>query len=961
MRRLTGLDPTRLTPPRPVKPAVETHPVVSWIGGEPLRLTVLRPGIAVCADPAVLAEVLDDADPRPELALPGRQYVQEIDFLLQRIETSEAGKRLIEFLGHAHPLPDPDGSYGGPEDWGAGINRRVLCRHRDSGTGGQGHTVTQRDLAGINVVIMQSTDGQPSQWGVDSDGARAMFDGRGAFSGVSFHPRLTLLFDDIAMAPEIVLAHELMHCAHALAGTMDDVGYDEEERLRIQKAAAAEGRRLFHEKYGTTVQLSMKNPGAVKVPETGKTETLQQRKDFYEATCEELLLRYSHPLPVAETERGLVVLRGVNWEEIRTHGSDVAMEWIDGVVQLHKGRRVSPSPAETRAERLAFDHHARTVVRASRKDADTLAALREAADTWHQRKRVRGVTEVALCRDLGYRHRIAYAALTRSERVIHLGVPRARIPHRVFAGAGTFVYQRDLSSLNALAEALSTADPAAANQVREYSRRLGDARLEDGLLVEQRVCGRTPGRPPTTSQPHWVNPETLPEDLRKQAGTLIRRARPKTPATGKPPTGPITDVYEAEPFGSPAAEGGAGFVAMVPAKVADHRKLLELARRYRDEGFGKIATAQQRFALVIGLNEGYEYGEKDAERAKRTARQQKIIKDFTADWEKESHRIPIGILSFLWCARSGHAGLSDQKTIPYGAIRQKIAESGLTQSFVQALYADGKGCDQIFLHTGDADVMSLRTAEKAPLFDAAAERLAAAGWPDLFSGGYRLPDDSDVRADIATRTDRAVRVAMAAVDPKTVYFPEPNTFIKVVEGVAGLEDGVGFGTGDQEGEALAKSLGKIRGEDGRVFDAECSVVTDGTRLVQRIEALPRTGPKSERLTAIRQSFTQSHARREEWKKRVLDPCGVDAQTAKNLLDIVFAVPDDSELERLAELAERDPTKFAEERQSRLKEALQEKKTGAALPKEYRIHIGKLANGTHHALLTSYIDAYPRLP
>lgn len=964
MRSLMGLDLTRLKRPRPVKSTAEKHPVVTWMGGEPLRLTMLRPGIAVCSDPAVLADVLDDSNPRPELALPDRQYVKEIDFLLQRIESSEAGKRLIEFLGHAQPLPDPDGSYGGPEDWGAGMNRRVLCHHRDSGTDGDGHghRITQRDLAGVNVVIMQGTDGEPCQWWVDSDGARTPFDGRGAFSGVAFHPRLTLLFDDVAMAPEIVLAHELIHCAHALAGTMDDVGHDEGEQLKIRNAAQAEGQRLFHEKYGTSVQLSMKNPGTVKVRETGKPETRQEREDFFNATCDELLLRYSHPLPVAETDRGLVVLRGVNWEEIRTHGSDVAMEWIDGVVRLHKGRRVSPSPAETRSERLAFEYGGRTVVRAGRRDEDELAK-RNALATWHQRKRVRGVTEVAISRDLGFRHRIAYAALTRSERVIHLAVPRARIPHRVFTGAESFVYKRDLTSLDALTKALRTIDSAAATEVREYTKRLGDAHLEDGPLVEQRVCRRSPGRPPTTSQPYWVNPETLPEELRKQAGPLIHRNRAKTPANDKKPAGPITDAYEAEPVGKPAAKGGAGFVAMVPAKVADHRKLLELARKYRDQGFKDVATAQQRFALVIGLNEGYPYGEDAAGREKRAARQQKIIKDFTDAWEKEQDKIPVGILSFLWRAPAGRTTLSDQKTIPYGAIRQKIAGSGLTEGFVEALYANGKGCDQIFLHTGDSDVMSLRTAKDAPLFDAVAERLGATDWPDLFSGGYRLPAGDDVRVDIATGMDRAVRVAMASVDPTTVYFPEPNTFIKVVEGVHGLEEGVSFGLGDQEGEALSKSLGDARGKEHvrRVFDPDHSVVTDGTRLVQRITALPRTGPKSERLAAIRQSFTQSHARREEWKKRVLDPCHVNAEAAKGLLDIVFAVPDDSELQRLAELAERDPKKFGEDRQRRLKEALKEKKVGGALPQGHQKRIGALTDATHHALLTGYVEAYPRLP
>lgn len=60
---------------------------------------------------------------------------------------------------------------------------------------------------------------------------------------------------------------------------------------------------------------------------------------------------------------------------------------------------------------------------------------------------------------------------------------------------------------------------------------------------------------------------------------------------------------------------------MVPAKGNDDGKLLTLARRYRDEA---TATGQE-CALVIGLNEGYPYGESDAEREERVARQRQVI------------------------------------------------------------------------------------------------------------------------------------------------------------------------------------------------------------------------------------------------------------------------------------------------------------------------------------------------
>ncbi|MFF4741248.1 M91 family zinc metallopeptidase [Streptomyces sp. NPDC001262] len=957
MRRLTGLAPARLTPPQPVQAAAESPIEIAWLGGKPLSLTVIRPGIAVCPDPDVLDIRDDTSNPEPGLELDHGDYVGEIDFLLRRIESSEAGKRLVEFLGHARPLPDPDGTYGGPEDWDAGISTRVLCRH--SGSRKSGRTPKQRDLVGISVIITQATDGKPAQWSLNSRLEGPLYNGRGVYSVVSFHPRLLLLSDDVATAPEVTLAHELIHAAHALAGTMDDTGHDDDERARVRQAALAETERLFRERYGTGYAVSMKNPGPVDVPDTGKPETRKEREAFYKATLTELSLRYLNPLPVAETEQGLVVLRGMNWEEIRTHGSDVALEWIDGVVVRHKGRRISPSPAEVRAERVAFDHHARAAVHAGRRDADGLAALRDAAATWQQRMRVRGVTEVAIARDLGFRHRIAYVALTRVERVHHLAVPRKRIPHQLFAGASSFVYKRDVSSLNALATFLSRVDQAAAFQVWDHRDKIGAARLEQGYLVEQRACHRSPGHPVETSRPQWTSPDSLSEEQRKQAGVIVNQVRPTTPATVKAPWEPITDVYAGQVVGSlRPRRGSVGFVAMVPAKVDDHGKLLTLARRYRDE-----ATASgQGCALVIGLNEGYPYGESDAKRAERVARQRQIIDGFAKAWEREKTEFPVAVLSFLWCAPRGRTGLGDQKTIPYGAIRQAIAGSDKAQEFAKALHADGKGYEQIYFHTGDADVISLRTPDGAPLFDAAADRLREGNWPDLFSGGYRLSAGGDPRVDIATAMDQDVRVAMAKVDPRTVYFPEPNTFIKLLDGETRLEDGITFGMGDQEGEALAKSLGKLRGEDkdNRVFAPGCSVVTDGERLVKAILDTPATGPVSGRLVALRQSYTQSHARREEWRKRVLDFYGVAPDAALGLSDLVFAVPDDT---RLAELAGMNEESFKQyvtkDRAAELSNSIKEKSLDA--PLRAQRSLGAIINGTHQALLRNYVAAYRRFP
>ncbi|MFF4159164.1 M91 family zinc metallopeptidase [Streptomyces sp. NPDC001678] len=958
MSRLKGLDLARLIPPLPVRAARESRIDIAWLGGEPLPLTVVRPGIAVCTDPDVLD--LDDSPAEPGLELDAKDYMKEVDFLLRRIESSEAGKRLVEFLGHARPLPDPDGTYGGPEDRHEDISTRVLYRHH--GSRKSGPVPERRDLAGINVIIAQATDGNPAQWSLNHRLGGPLYNGLGAYSVVSFHPRVLMLSDDVATAPEMILAHELIHAAHALAGTMDDAGHDNDERAKVRQAALAETERLFRERYGIGYEVSKRNPGPVEARDTGKSETLQEREAFYRATGSELSLRYLYPLPVAETDQGLVVLRGVNWEEIRTHGSDVALEWIDGVVERRKGRRISSSRAEVRAERVAFDHHARAVVRAGRRDADSRAALRDAAATWQQRKRVRGVTEVAIARDLGLRHRIAYVALTRVERVLHLAVPRKRVPHRLFAGASSFVYKGDTSFLKALETFLSTVDQAAAAGVRDHRGKIGAPLLDRGYLVEQRACHRSPGKPAETSRPRRLSPDSLPEEQRKQAGVIVNRNRAGTSATGKASSGPITDINPGQAVGRPEPrKGEVGFVAMVPAKVDDHKKLLELARRYRDEA----TRTRQGCALVIGLNEGYPYAESAADREKRVSRQKRIIKEFADAWQREKPGFPVAVLSFLWRAPSNSKNLGDQKTIPYGAIRQAIAGSDRAREFAEALYADGDGSKPIYFHTGDADVKSLRAPDEKELFDKVADRLREMDWPDLFSGGYRLLANDDPRVNIAAAMDRDVRVAMAGIDPRTVYLPEPNTFIKLLDGLTGLEDGVSFGTGDQEGEALAKSLGKARGEDKRVFDPDCSVVTDGDRLVKAILKLdtPKTDPVSKRLAALRQTYTQSHARREEWDKRVLNPgpgsYHVPRDKAKDLLDLLFRIPDDTRLAELAGDAKAFDEYFAEGRKKELVKELNEKgliKLLGAYPP-----LAKIINGTHEALLRNYVDAYRRLP
>ncbi|MEU4671366.1 hypothetical protein AB0F91_26150 [Amycolatopsis sp. NPDC023774] len=217
----------------------------------------------------------------------------------------------------------------------------------------------------------------------------------------------------------------------------------------------------------------------------------------------------------------------------------------------------------------------------------------------------------------------------------------------------------------------------------------------------------------------------------------------------------------------------------------------------------------------------------------------------------------------------------DQKSIPYGGIRETIVRNPATTDLITQIRGKG-GDNEVYLHTGDADVDSLNT-DHGPLFDAVNTTVNnnPEGPPEVISGGYRVRDNDTALAKSAAELDLDVRKALADVDSRSVYFPEPNTFVRVNGDK--LENDATFGTenpntgrfdyGAKEGQGLVDSVLKQRKAgwdyDGHVrdmakFDPGLAIKTDGTRIAGKVGTNPANVTK----------LTQSHANETTWADQV---------------------------------------------------------------------------------------------
>ncbi|WP_336161465.1 WXG100-like domain-containing protein [Amycolatopsis sp. VC5-11] len=295
-----------------------------------------------------------------------------------------------------------------------------------------------------------------------------------------------------------------------------------------------------------------------------------------------------------------------------------------------------------------------------------------------------------------------------------------------------------------------------------------------------------------------------------------------------------------------------GVVATVAATPDDN--LQAIAEKYAGGFTGN--SADGRFGLVIGIN-----GTPGSEQAINQK-----IQQFQNTWD---NRFPVAIIGFTWKHPSNPN--IDQKTIPYGGIRETMVRNPVTEQLVGQIREAG-GTNEVYLHTGDADVHSLNT-RTGPLFDAVntVVQQNPEGPPEVISGGYNVrPEDGDL-ANRAAQLDLDVRQALAGVDSRAVYFPEPNTFVRM-EGNK-LENDATFGTknpntgnfdyGAKEGQGLIDSVLSQRNPSWQYsdhptaiakFSSDLAIQTNGTRIASKVGTDPNG------ITAL----TQSHANETTW-------------------------------------------------------------------------------------------------
>ncbi|MER6761842.1 MULTISPECIES: TcdA/TcdB catalytic glycosyltransferase domain-containing protein [Amycolatopsis] len=299
-----------------------------------------------------------------------------------------------------------------------------------------------------------------------------------------------------------------------------------------------------------------------------------------------------------------------------------------------------------------------------------------------------------------------------------------------------------------------------------------------------------------------------------------------------------------------------GVVATVAATPDDN--LHALAEKYSTGFTGN--SADGRFGLVIGIN-----GTPGSEQAINHK-----IQHFQNTWD---NRFPVAIIGFTWKHPSNP--VIDQKTIPYGGIRETIARNPVTEKLAEQIREAG-GNNEVYLHTGDADVHSLNT-RTGPLFDAVntAVQQNPEGPPEVISGGYHVrPEDGDL-AQRAAQLDLDVRQALAGVDSRTVYFPEPNTFVRMPGNK--LENDVTFGIknpntgsfdyGAKEGRGIVDSVLSQRNPGWQYsdhpaaiakFSSDLAIQTDGQRIAGKVGTDPNG------ITAL----AQSHANETRWSDQI---------------------------------------------------------------------------------------------
>ncbi len=199
---------------------------ITWLNNTVMQAMIIRPGIAVAAETQYLQSLYEHLGPPLEWTpidteLESVEFCGELDDLLKRIEgipsdRSTMGRTLVNFFGRSHLIPRDDGTITGSYDPDT-PNFDIMGRRLEAFFAETGGTPDKGHPAEINCIIIQNN--------CRDDRARTVNDwaaenGLGAFAIIEFYTRSLYLIDEQALPPELLLAHELIHAAHIVAGSV---------------------------------------------------------------------------------------------------------------------------------------------------------------------------------------------------------------------------------------------------------------------------------------------------------------------------------------------------------------------------------------------------------------------------------------------------------------------------------------------------------------------------------------------------------------------------------------------------------------------------------------------------------------------------------------------------------------------------------------------------------------------
>lgn len=412
------------------------------------------------------------------------------------------------------------------------------------------------------------------------------------------------------------------------------------------------------------------------------------------------------------------------------------------------------------------------------------------------------------------------------------------------------------------------------------------------------------------------------------------------------------------------------YIANVAA-IPSSKVPISLANKYRDEGFTDPDDAKERFSMVIGLNlfeniytrEGNNIDKLDEGVEKTSA------------WDEAD--FPLGVFAFTWrpfwetkgndsvdfetVEQAYENGDDEYKTAigeaekqavatihrkPFGVWRDQVKNDDYTDTFIDEM---SLRAEHVNVHVGDPDVVSLKAVKIPPsdnseqfldpnfrrvsdglftLYDRLLDEKQSEEQeqlPHILSGGFQFFMDIENNYDpndipphklatiAANMLDMRVRQAMANVNPRAVYYPEPNLLINVDGNNKQYFLQASFGIAQGESKEFIKTY--IQQNEKAIIQFEdLKVETDSGRFEVKAETTGNiiavnnqwfVGILKPNLEAIRTIFaqSQSHADSQKWSRQVQAGYGLSGPAMKVIKKIRLKYA--NKIERLLRINEKE--------------------------------------------------------